>query len=180
MIPRGEFVLVVVSVKIRPQIDVALRAPERAEEFAQVFGLGIPAHHCRDHEGRIDDLAEAELLREVVRTAEQGRRLRLALDQLIEPVKQHAVGKGQVDLVSRHILLERLDGRVVAARLIAHGDRNAREILRRAHRRVGRDEDACRGDRVHACVEATLALGGCDADGPVTGAAHVGGPAALE
>src|SRR5262249_28358604 len=103
-----------------------------------------------------------------------------AVEKVREPVKQHAVGEGQIDFVGRHILLERLDARVVAARLIADGDGNAGEILRHAHRRVWGNEDARGCDRIYAGVEATLPLRGGDADGPVTGAAHVGGAPALE
>src|SRR6266446_4191583 len=72
MVPRWEFVPVVVSVEIGPQVDVALRAPERTEELAQVFGVGFARHHGSNHEGRIDDLAESELLGEIVGAAEQG------------------------------------------------------------------------------------------------------------
>jgi hypothetical protein len=81
-------------------------ALERAEELAQIFGVRIARHHGRDHERRVDHFAETELLREVVEAAEQRRGLRLALDQLIEPMKQHTVGEGQIDLARRHVLLE--------------------------------------------------------------------------
>src|SRR5262249_28560321 len=65
VVTRGELVLVVVSVAIRAQVDVALRALERAEELAQVFGIGIAGHHGRDHERRVDHFAEAKLFGEV-------------------------------------------------------------------------------------------------------------------
>ena len=63
----GEFVLVVVRVELGPQIDVALRLAQRAEEFAQVFRVGIAVDHGGDHEGGVDHFAEAELLGEVIR-----------------------------------------------------------------------------------------------------------------
>ena len=40
---------------------------QRAEELAQVLRIGIARDHRRDHEGGVDDLAEAELLGEVIR-----------------------------------------------------------------------------------------------------------------
>src|SRR5919198_2683679 len=39
VVTRRKFLRVVVGVQIGPQIDVALRALERAEELAQVFGV---------------------------------------------------------------------------------------------------------------------------------------------
>ena len=180
MVTRGEFLLVVVGIAIGAQIDVALRALERAEELAQVFGIGIAGHHGRDHERRVDHFAEAKLFGEVVGAAEQGRGLRLAIDELIEAMEQHAVGEGQIDLVGRHKLLERLDGRIMAAGLIADGDWNAGEILGLPDRRILGHEDARRRHRIDAGIEPAVALRGGDADGPMAGAAHVRGAAALE
>src|SRR5262249_33853904 len=45
VVTRGELVLVVVGIAIGAQVDVALRALERAEELAQVFGIGFAGHH---------------------------------------------------------------------------------------------------------------------------------------
>jgi hypothetical protein len=42
----------------------------------------------------------------------------------------------------RHVLLERLDGRVVAARLVADRDRHALEVGRMPDVGLGRDEHA--------------------------------------
>src|SRR6516164_6344449 len=180
VVTRGELVLEVVGVAIGAQVDVALRALERAEELAQVFGIGIAGHHGRDHERRVDHFAEAKLFGEVVGAAEQRRGLRLAIDELIEAMEQHAVGVGQIDLVGRHIRLERLDGRIVAARLIADGDWNAGEILRFSDWRILGHEDARRRHRIDAGIKPAIALRRGDADGPMAGAAHVGAAAALE
>jgi hypothetical protein len=38
-----------------------------AEEFAQVFRVGVAVYHRREHEGRVDDFAEAELLGQVIK-----------------------------------------------------------------------------------------------------------------
>ena len=122
----------------------------------------------------------AELLGEVVGPAEQRRRRRTAFQQVVEPREQHAVGEVEVDLVGRHIRLKRLDGGVVAAGLVADRDRHAREILRPLDRRIRRHEDAGRRHRIDLAVKPALALGGCDPDGPVAGAAHVGVAAGLE
>jgi hypothetical protein len=66
-----------VGKEVRPQIDVALGAPQRPKIFADVVGLRIAVDHRRDHEGVVEDLAEAKLLGEIVRAPEQsgGRRL---------------------------------------------------------------------------------------------------------
>ena len=69
----GEFVLVVMRVTVGAGLDVVLQESISAEEFAQVFGVGVAVDHRRDHEGRVDDFAEAELLGEVIGAAEQGR-----------------------------------------------------------------------------------------------------------
>ncbi len=129
--PLRKLVLVVVRVKLRPHVDVALRAAQRVEKLAQVFRVRRAGDHRGDHEGVVDDLAEAELLREIVRPGEQRAGRQLALDQKLHAAEQHAVVEREVDLVGRHELLERLDGRIVAARLVADRDRHAREILRR-------------------------------------------------
>ena len=89
-------------------------------------------------------------------------------------LEQHAVGERQVDLVGRQVLLERLDGRVVAAGLVADRDRHAGEILRRLDWRIRRHEDAGRRDRIDVGIEPAVALGGRDVDGPVAGAADIG------
>ena len=115
----------------------------------------------------------AEQLGKEIRSAEQRRRLRLAVDQLVEPVKQHAVGIAQIGLVRRHVLLERLDGRVMAARLVAYRDRHAAQVLGRLDRRLGRHEHRRGGNRVRVGVHLGVALGCGDVDGPVAGAAHV-------
>ena len=74
---------------------------------------------------------------------------------------------------SRQILLEPLDGRVVASRLVADRDRHAGEIGRTSVRRIRRHEDAARGNRIALGVELAVALRGGDVHGPVAGAADV-------
>ena len=96
---RREFVAVVVRVALGPQVDVALRAAQRAEILLHVLRVHVARDHGGDHEGGVDDLAEAELLGEVVRAAEQRRRRHLAVDQLLQAAEQHAVGERQLDLL---------------------------------------------------------------------------------
>ena len=67
----GELGLVVVRVEFGPQVDVALRPSQRAEELADVLRLGVAVEHGGDHECVVDDLAEAQLLGEVVGPAEE-------------------------------------------------------------------------------------------------------------
>ena len=78
--------------------------------------------HGSNHEGRVDDFAEAELLDEVVRATEQADRRRLALDELFHALEQHAVGIVQLDLFGFEIWFQRLHSRIMAAGLIT--DRN--------------------------------------------------------
>jgi len=65
----------------------------------------------------------------------------LAIDQQFHAAEQHAVLERQVDLVGRQIGFERLDRRVVAARLPADRNRYIGEVGRVADRRICRDED---------------------------------------
>src|SRR6185312_17091269 len=81
--------------------------------------------------------------------------------------------EGQVDLAGLEILLERLDRRVMAARLESDRDGDAGEIGWGADFRIRRHEDSGRRDRVDVCVEPGVAPGSGDVDGPVTGAADV-------
>src|SRR6185295_9321784 len=68
---RGEFLLVIVRVQIGAQIDVALCPPQRTEKLSHVVGGRIARNQRGDHERAVDDLAESQLLDEVVGTAEQ-------------------------------------------------------------------------------------------------------------
>ncbi len=89
---RGR-VAVVVRVAIRPQIDIALARFRRAIELLHVFRVRVAGDDRGDHERGVDDLAEAQLLGEIVRAAEQRRGRRTPFEQVIEPVEQHAVGE---------------------------------------------------------------------------------------
>ena len=128
MIALGELVLVEVRVELRPQVDVALRALERAEELAHVLRIGIAGDHRRHHEGAVGHFAEAELLGEIIRPGKQRTGRRLALEQEVHTREQHPFLVRKVDAIERHELLERLNGRVVAARLVADRDRDAGEL----------------------------------------------------
>ena len=72
---------------------------QRPEVALDVLRIGIAVDHGRDHEGGVDDLAEAELLGEVIRAVEQRGRRALAVEQQLHAAEQHAVLEGQVDLV---------------------------------------------------------------------------------
>src|SRR5712692_10178774 len=96
-------------VELGPQIDVALRAAQRPEVLPDVLRIGIAGEHRRNHEGGVDDLAETELLDEVVRPAEERRSGYLAVDQPLQAREQDAVGERELDLVGRKVLLERLE-----------------------------------------------------------------------
>ena len=79
---------------------------------------------------RVDDFAEAELLGEIVRPAEQVHGRGFALEQFFHPGEQHAVRIDKVHLLRREVLLKRLNGRIVTARLVADRHRNSGEIGR--------------------------------------------------
>jgi hypothetical protein len=64
---RRKFLAVVVGIQLGPQIDVALRQPQSPEILSDVVRVGVASDYRRHHEGRIDDLTEAELLKEIVR-----------------------------------------------------------------------------------------------------------------
>jgi hypothetical protein len=68
------------------------------------------------------------LLGEIIRAAEQRHRGCLAVDQELHPPEQHALLERQIDLVGRQILLERLDGRIMAPGLEPDRDRHAGEV----------------------------------------------------
>ena len=135
---------------------------------------------ARDHEGGVDHLAEAQLLGEVVGAAEERAGGRLAVEERLHAAEQHALAVRELDLVGGHVLLERLDGGVVAARLEADRDRHAGQVGRRLHGRVGGNEDAARGDRVGVGVELGVAARGRHVDRPVAGAGDVGLAALLD
>src|SRR3954462_13129135 len=125
----GKLVAVVLRVQLRPQVDVALGKTQRPEVLLHVLRIGSAGEHGRHHEGGVDHLAEAELLEEVVGAAEERRRRHLAVHQLRQPREEDSVRERQLDVGKRQVLLQRLEGRVVAARLEADGDGNAAQIL---------------------------------------------------
>src|SRR5580692_6365067 len=94
VIAHREFFLVVVRVGFGPQIDIALRPLQRTEVLAQLGRLGVAPDHARNHERGVDDLAESELLREIVRTTEQCSSRNLTIDQKLHALEEHAVVEG--------------------------------------------------------------------------------------
>jgi hypothetical protein len=174
VIALGKFIPVVARVEFRTQVDVALGALQGAEIAPDVLGIGRAVDHGGDHEGGVDHLAEAELLDEVIGTAEQRRRPAPALDQELEAAKQHAVLEVEIDLAGREILLQRLDRRIVAAGLEADRDRHPGKVGRRADGRIGRNENARWRHRIGVGIEPGMAVRGRHVHGPMAGAAHVG------
>jgi hypothetical protein len=69
------------------EVDVHLGVAQGGEVLADV-GLGDvgPGHQEADHERGVEDLAEAEGLRDVQRDSEQGGRRHLPVQQRIEPL----------------------------------------------------------------------------------------------
>src|SRR6516164_4743089 len=77
----GKLLLVVMRVKLGAKVQVALRPAQGAEILLHVLGIGIAGNHRRHHERGVDDFAKSELLREVIRSAEERRGRQLAVDQ---------------------------------------------------------------------------------------------------
>ena len=83
-------------VKLRPQVDIGLRAPQRGEIFLDVIQAGILGHHRGHHEAGVQHLSETKLLHEIVRAAEQANRRHVAVDQMLHPAEQQAIRIGQL------------------------------------------------------------------------------------
>src|SRR5580704_8836000 len=178
--PRGKLLLVIVRVELGPQIDIALRAAQCLEKLAHVLRLGIARDQRRHHEGAVDDLPESELFQEVIRTTEQRCRRSFPVDQLLHAMEQQPFGEGQVDLLGLEVLFQSLDGRIVAAGLKSHRDRNAGQIGGSLDRRIRRHENACRRNRVSIAIQLAVPVGGGDVHRPVAGATDVAGAPLLK
>src|SRR3954465_3068259 len=170
---RRELLLVVMRIELRAQIDVALGFPQRAVVLPHVLRIGLVVEHGGHHEGGVDHLAEAHLLEEVIRAGEHGRRGHLAVEHLLHAGEEDAIGEGELDVRERHVLLERLDGRIVAARLVADRNRHAAQVFRRLDRRLRRHEYRRWRHRIGVGVHLGVALRGGDVHRPVAGTAHV-------
>src|SRR2546430_17670531 len=101
------------SVELGAEVDVTLGAPKRPKVLLDVLGVRLAGDHRCDHERRVNDLSEAELLRQVVRSAEERYSRDLSLDQELHALEKHAVVERQLDLLARQILLERPQTRVM-------------------------------------------------------------------
>ncbi len=176
----GELHLVVVGVELRPQIDVALGAAQRLEILLHVLHVRIAVDHGADHEGGVDDLAISLLFGEVIRAAEQGGGLRLAVEERLHAAEQHALVIRQLDRVACHVGFQRLDGGVVAAGLEADRNRHTCKIGRRLDGRIRPDENARRRHRIGIREQLGVAARGRDVHGPVAGAGDVGLPPLLD
>ncbi len=124
--------------------------------------------------------AEAELFDEIIRSAEQRRRRHLAVDQQLHAAEQQAVLERQLDAVGLEILLEPLNGGVVAARLIADRNRHAGEIGRRLHQRIPAARKCRTAKRNSIGVELAVAVRGRDIHRPMAGTADIAGASGLE
>src|SRR4051812_28530567 len=109
-----EFVLVVVRIEFGPQVDVMLRLSQSAEVPADVVRVRRALDHGSDHECRVDHLAEAELLGQIIWPVKKRRCWAFPLNQKLHPAKQHAILKPQIDLARWHVLFEGLNCRVMA------------------------------------------------------------------
>jgi hypothetical protein len=125
---------VVVLEGLGVEVDVHLGAAQGGEVLADV-GLGDvgPGHQEADHERGVEDLAEAEGLRDVERDPEQGGRRHLPVQQRVEPLVGRAL-EGQGGLFRGEHRLQGLRGGEVAAGVIAHPHRHPGQVGGPAYR----------------------------------------------
>src|SRR3984957_17511081 len=169
----GKFFPVVMGVEIGAEINIALSMAQCAKILSYVFHVGIALDQRSHHEGCIDDLAEAELLEEIEGSAENRCRRPFAVDEKLHAAKEQTVGKRELDVLRLQILLQRLDGRVVAPGLVSDRYGNIRELRRLGDRRIGRNENAGGRDGISVGVEFAMTCGSRDVHGPVAGAADI-------
>src|SRR3954470_24220887 len=105
------------GIEFRPQVDVVLCLSQGAEISAYIFRIRFALDHSGNHEGGVDYLAQSELFSQVIGSVEKRSRGTFSVKQKLHPAKQHAVFEIHVDLARWHVLFERLDRRIVAARL---------------------------------------------------------------
>src|SRR6185312_5122465 len=101
-------------------------------------------------------------------------------DQQLHALEEQPVGKGERDLLRLQVLLQHLDGGVVAARLVADRDWHTPEVSRAADRRVRRHEDPGRRDRIGIGIELAVTARRSNAHRPMAGAGNIAAAAALE
>ena len=137
----------VVLVLLGFEVDVRLGAPQRGEVLLDIAHVRVFGDEKAHHEGGVDDLAKAFLLQQVVLGAEHVGRRHPALEHQAHPIVGRA-DELQRDLIAVQERLESLDGRVVAAGVVAHANVDARQIVRPADARLGRHHDARDAHRV--------------------------------
>src|SRR5262249_11341503 len=81
----GDFVQVEVFVLLRREVEIHLRALEALHVFVDVGRLDPMGKHEGDHEGRVDDLAEAELLQDLIGYSPDAGRRNVAFEAGIDP-----------------------------------------------------------------------------------------------
>src|SRR5262245_21776296 len=133
VVALGKLVFVVVRVAFRPHVDIALRPAQGPVVAAHVLSIGIAVEHGADHEGGIDDFAKYQLLGEIIGAAESRAGRRASGQKGLHAAEQHALAERQVDGLGRQVLLQRLHGGIVAARLVADRNRHAGQLLGRPH-----------------------------------------------
>jgi hypothetical protein len=101
-----------------------------ATTLSRVGRLDAGGEHERDHERRIDHLAEAELLQHLERQTPDADRRQVATDTDVDPRPDRAT-EAKLDLVFAEEQLERLHRGEVAARMVADRDLLAGKLFRR-------------------------------------------------
>ena len=104
----------------------------------------------------IQHLAEAKLLHEIIGAAEQADRGHIAVDHMLHAAEQQAIGKGKVDLVGTEKRLQRLDRRIVAARLITNRNRHIGKVFRGPDIRIGRHENPAGRHRIGLAIQTSV------------------------
>src|SRR5690349_15917352 len=168
----------VMLVPLGLEVDVPLRVPQPGEVLLHVRRVGVLAQQEPHHEGRVHELAEPVLFERVVLGAEHVHRRHLT----VERQPQAVIGQpdeAQLDLRALQVRFQPLDGRVVAARVVADALRRAGQVVGPLVAGLGGHEDPGGADGVRLAPHLAAADRGGGVDRPVTGGGDVAAAALL-
>src|SRR5262249_2420588 len=172
LVAVGDLVEVEVLVLFRREVQIHLRALEAVHVFVDVGRIDVMRQHERDHERRVDDLAEPELFENLIGYPPDARRRHVAFDAGIDPRPGRA-DELQLDLLAIEERLERLQRGEMAAGMVADRHVLSGQCLRSADRRSRRHPEAPRRDHVGLAPHPSDLLGGRLIDRPVACAGNV-------
>src|SRR5205085_12437649 len=127
----------VMLVAVGLEIDLALGVAQCAEVALQILVRSVLGDEEAHDESRVEELAQSQLLEDVVLSAKHIRCLDLAAQHQPHSIERPPY-EVESDLCARQEWLEPLNRGVMAAGVVAHADLHARELLVPAVRRVRR------------------------------------------